>query len=70
MEFTLLGDTVNTASRLESFTMPDDGATVRILIGERTMRLAGANFRTREVGSMQLKGKEVPVMLYQVLGTP
>jgi class 3 adenylate cyclase len=49
--------------------MPDDGATVRILIGERTMRLAGEGFRTREVGSMGLKGKEVPVMLYQVVGS-
>jgi adenylate cyclase len=67
MEFTLLGDAVNTASRLESYAMPDDGAPVRILIGERTMRLAGAGFATREVGSIALKGKEVPVMLYQVM---
>jgi adenylate cyclase len=67
MEFTLLGDTVNTASRLESHAMPDDGATVRILIGERTMQLAGHGFRTRDVGSIALKGKEHPVMLFQVL---
>ena len=70
MEFTLLGDAVNTASRLESYAMEDDGQDVRILIGERTMALAGVHFRTQPVGSILLKGKETPVMLYQVLGAP
>jgi CHASE2 domain-containing sensor protein/class 3 adenylate cyclase len=70
MEFTMLGDAVNTASRLESYGMPDDGRTVRILIGPRTMEIAGARFRTHEVGSIALKGKEKPVMLYQVEAAP
>ena len=68
MEFTLLGDAVNTASRLESYAMEDDGNDVRILIGERTMELAGAQFQTRPVGSILLKGKGVPVKLFQVVG--
>ena len=67
MEFTVLGDAVNIASRLESFAMHDDGATARVLIGEETMRLAGARFETRSVGSMALKGKAIPVALTQVL---
>jgi adenylate cyclase len=68
MEFTLLGDAVNTASRLESYAMEDDGQDVRILISERTMELAGAQFQARPVGSILLKGKEVPVKLFQVVG--
>jgi adenylate cyclase len=68
MEFTLLGDAVNTASRLESYAMPDDGGVVRILAGQRTIELAGAGFSARPVGSILLKGKEVPVTLFQVEG--
>jgi len=68
MEFTLLGDAVNTASRLESYTMPDDGTVVRILAGERTIELAGVGFSARAVGSILLKGKEVPVTFFQVEG--
>jgi adenylate cyclase len=68
MEFTVLGDPVNTAFRLESFVMEDDGGTIRILIGEETMRLAGERFVTRTVGAMTLKGKEQPVTITQVTG--
>ena len=67
MEFTVLGDSVNTASRLESFAMEDDGAPARVLIGEETLRLAGSGLETRNVGSMMLKGKERPVTITQVL---
>jgi len=69
MEFTVLGDAVNTASRLESFAMEDDGASVRVLVGERTMQLAGERFATRLVGSMTLKGKDIPVTIHQVLSS-
>ena len=67
MEFTVLGDAVNTASRLESFDLPDDGSTVRVLVGERTLALAGGDFVTRSVGELMLKGKSVPVQVHQVL---
>jgi len=67
MEFTVLGDTVNVASRLESFDLPDDGSTARVLVGERTLALAGGDFATRSVGELMLKGKSVPVPVHQVL---
>ena len=70
MEFTLLGDCVNTAARFESYPMDDDGATVRILIGELTWELAGAHFETRRVGSLALKGKDVAVTIHQVVLPP
>ncbi len=66
-EFTVLGDATNTASRLESYTMDDGGETARILIGEETYRFAGERYVTRSVGSIPLKGKEIPVTVHQVL---
>jgi adenylate cyclase len=67
VEFTVLGDAVNTASRLESYSMEDTGESARVIIGEETFRLAGERYEARMVGSIQLKGKEVPVTLRQVL---
>lgn len=69
MEFTVLGDSVNTAARLESYAMDDDGATVRVLVGQRTRELLGDAFRTREVGTLLLKGKDIPVTVHQVLSS-
>ncbi|HET7731709.1 MAG TPA: CHASE2 domain-containing protein [Usitatibacter sp.] len=70
MEFTLLGDTVNTAARLESYPMDDDGATARILVSDRALALAGPGFDTRLVGTLALKGKQEAVTLHQVLLPP
>lgn len=67
MEFTVLGDPTNVASRLESYSMEDRGETARVLVGEETFRLAGERFETTLVGSIALKGKEQPVTLRQVL---
>lgn len=66
-EFTVLGDATNTASRLESYEMKDDGEAARILVGEETSRLVRDAFATRLVGEILLKGKEKPVSIRQVL---
>ena|SRR5688572_13321331 len=73
-EYTVIGDTVNTASRLESFSLvgagpsqPDTGYRCRILISEATHRLLGDAFQTREVGNMILKNKKEPVTIYAVI---
>lgn len=75
-EYTVIGDTVNTASRLESFSLiaagpsqPDTGNRCRILISEATQRLLGDEFQTREVGNMILKNKKEPVTIFAVISS-
>ena len=70
LDYTLIGDTVNTASRLESFggneaIVPSD---CRVLIGETTRDLLGDAFDVKYVGDIQLKGKAEVFRAYQVSG--
>ncbi len=68
-EYTVLGDTVNTASRLESFDKAvDTDNPCRILISQTTKDCLGDRFETECVGSVNLKGKEVKVTIYSVIG--
>lgn len=73
LEYTVIGDTVNTAARLESFdkdVMPPDiaAAGCRILMGQQTFDLLeGGEYLTREVGSIKLKGKEEEVTIHGVI---
>jgi adenylate cyclase len=73
LEYTVLGDTVNTASRLESFDKEvfaphTTGSPCRILIGEATFHSIGKTFQTHKVGEVHLKGKEATITIYRVLG--
>lgn len=73
-EYTVIGDTVNTASRLESFSkempdvdIPERMRRCRILISDATFRLVEPHFETLRVGAMNLKNKAEPVMILRVL---
>jgi adenylate cyclase len=73
LKFTSVGDTVNTAARLEGFAKDDfsgeeGGVAWRILIGEETYRRIGNGFEVRSIGTHRLKGKDVALPIYRVLG--
>lgn len=63
LEYTVIGDTVNTASRLESNAEPNN-----VLIGEATRAALGDRYTTQEMGELQLKGKARRVRAFKVLG--
>jgi adenylate cyclase len=69
MKYTTIGDTINIASRLESYDK-DLGkeALCRILIGESTLHYLGPEFRTERIGEVSLKGKEEKITIHRVLG--
>ena len=64
-EYTVLGDTVNTASRLES-SVAKPGMLV---IGENTHRMVAGQFECRSLGSFTLKGREREVSVFEVVGS-
>jgi adenylate cyclase len=73
MKYATVGNTVNTASRLESFDkisfeVEPSQATWRILIGESTWSRLGGQFAATCIGAHVLKGKGEPVTIYRVLG--
>lgn len=63
MDYTVIGDPVNVASRLESIGEPN-----QILIGQETYHRARDRFQVRPVGPKKVKGKRDAVMVYEVIG--
>ncbi|MBD0381099.1 CHASE2 domain-containing protein [Paenibacillus sedimenti] len=63
LDYTAIGDTVNLSARLESNAKPG-----QILISEHTYARVKDLFRIEPVGEIKVKGKEKPVMVYEVIG--
>lgn len=67
--YTVIGDTVNTASRLESFDKSIGAEQIcRILVGEPTLALLGNRYDVESVGEVGLKGKAQPVKVFMIRG--
>lgn len=58
----VVGDLVNTASRLQSIAEPGT-----VYVGAATRDLVGASIEFREVGDHQVKGKDVPVRAFEAI---
>ncbi len=68
LEYTVIGDTVNIASRLESFDKSlDSESSCRILISNATRNYLGKRFCVERLTQAQLKGKRQWVEIYKVL---
>ena len=63
--YSVLGDTVNFASRLEARTKD---YRLPMVIGSRTAEVAKQKFATMEIDLIQVKGKKQPEAVFAVLG--
>jgi len=62
VDFTAIGDTVNLASRMEGLAKPGT-----IYVTEETFKQTEHFFRFEALGEKQVKGKEKPLNVYQVI---
>lgn len=63
-DYTVVGDTVNTASRLESVNKVFH---TDIIASEKTVEKTNDLFLTRELGLIEVKGKTEPVRIYELM---
>ncbi|MEO6404573.1 MAG: adenylate/guanylate cyclase domain-containing protein, partial [Ferruginibacter sp.] len=62
LDYTVIGDTVNTAQRLQSAAGPG-----QIIINEFAYEKVKQSFNCRKVGEVSLKNKSKPEMVFEVM---
>ncbi|HKR86417.1 MAG TPA: adenylate/guanylate cyclase domain-containing protein, partial [Terriglobales bacterium] len=67
LNYTVIGDGVNLASRLQGLTKQPEYAT-RIIISRTTLSKAKSRYQTRRLGEVAVKGKQKATEIYALLG--
>ena len=62
LDYTVVGDTVNTAARLQDAAKPN-----QILISEDCYEAIKESFKCQKVGKIEMKNKSKPLEVYEVL---
>src|SRR5207248_11645842 len=62
-EYGVMGDTVNVASRIQTAAGPGE-----TYVSQATFRLTNREFSFREVGPIEMKGKDRPIVEYALTG--
>jgi len=65
MDYTVIGDNVNLGARLEGLTRQYNN---HIIISENTYQKVKDIVQVNELGSVTVKGKATPVVIYDLVG--
>jgi len=66
LNYTVIGDGVNLAARLEGLTKREK-YHARIIVTDATIRAAKRSFRTRSLGAVDIRGRQEPALLHALV---